>query len=117
MHHVSDSATWCYSNAVLRVLASIFEMAVWSVHAGGIQGVASTRKGCTVTQDTDRSQRLQDEGRWEQFKGKAREEWGDLTDQELEQARGNWEQFVGTVKEKTGETGEAIERKYKEWTS
>ena len=70
------------------------------------------------TRDTiDRSDELQVEGNFEQFKGKAREEWGELTDQELEQARGNWEQFVGTVKEKTGETAETIERKYNEWMS
>lgn len=65
----------------------------------------------------DRSSELQIEGNFEQFKGKAREEWGELTDQELEQARGNWEQFVGTVKEKTGEAAETIERKYNEWMS
>ena len=70
-----------------------------------------------MTQQTDTSQRLQNEGKWQQFKGKAREEWGELTDQELEEARGNWDQFVGTVKEKTGETAENIERKYEEWTS
>jgi uncharacterized protein YjbJ (UPF0337 family) len=68
-------------------------------------------------QYTDTSQRLQDEGKWEQFKGRARAEWSELTDQELEQARGNWEQFVGTVKEKTGQTADAIERKFNEWTS
>lgn len=67
--------------------------------------------------DYDRNDRLQDEGQWDKFKGKAREEWGELTDQEMEQARGNWEQFVGTVKEKTGQTADAIERKYNEWTS
>ncbi len=66
---------------------------------------------------TDMSQRLQDEGAWQKFKGKVREQWGDLTDQEVDQARGNWDQFVGTVKEKSGETSEAIERKFDEWSS
>ena len=65
----------------------------------------------------DMGQHLQNEGNWQQFKGKAREAWGDLTDDELDQARGNWDQFVGTVKEKTGETMDAIEAKFKEWTS
>ena len=65
----------------------------------------------------DTSTRLQADGEWQQFKGHAREEWGELTDQELDQARGNWDQFVGAVKEKTGETAETIERKYNEWTS
>lgn len=66
---------------------------------------------------TDMSQRLQDEGAWQKVKGKVREEWGDLTDQEVDEARGNWDQFVGAVKQKTGETAEAIERKFDEWTS
>ncbi len=66
--------------------------------------------------DSDRSTKLQAEGVWDRFKGHARETWGDLTDDELEQAKGNWEQFVGTVKEKTGEAAEAIERKFDEWT-
>lgn len=65
----------------------------------------------------DWNERLQDEGTWDRVKGNIRTEWGDLTDQETQQARGNWEQFVGTVKEKTGETAETIERKFKEWTS
>lgn len=65
----------------------------------------------------DMSARLQNDGTWQKARGKAREEWGELTDQELEEARGNWDQFVGAVKEKTGETAENIERKFEEWTS
>ncbi len=68
-------------------------------------------------QRTDYSERLRAEGAWDRFKGKAREAWGDLTDQEMEQARGNWEQFVGFVKQKTGESVESVERKVEEWTS
>ena len=70
-----------------------------------------------MEEDRDWNDRIQDEGTWEKERGNIREEWGDLTDQETEQARGNWEQFVGTVKEKTGESADAIERKFKEWTS
>jgi uncharacterized protein YjbJ (UPF0337 family) len=65
----------------------------------------------------DWEDRLQDEGAWQRVKGKIRETWGDLTDDEMEQARGNFEQFTGTVKEKTGETAEDIQRKFQEWTS
>ena len=67
--------------------------------------------------DHDMSARLQNDGAWQKARGKAREQWGELTDQELDEARGNWDQFVGTVKDKTGETAENIERKFKEWTS
>ncbi|HEX6145137.1 MAG TPA: CsbD family protein [Acidimicrobiia bacterium] len=65
----------------------------------------------------DWEDRLQDEGTWDRIKGKIRETWGDLTDDDMDQARGNFEQFAGRVKEKTGESAEAIERKFREWTS
>ena len=64
---------------------------------------------------TDWEDRLQDEGTWQRVKGKMREEWGHLTDDEMEQLRGNFEQFSGRVKEVTGETAEEIQRKLKEW--
>lgn len=67
-------------------------------------------------QARDWEDRLQDEGTWERIKGKAREVWGDLTDDELEQARGNFEQFSGRVKEKTGESAEEIQRRFRDWT-
>lgn len=54
------------------------------------------------------------EGKWEQMKGKIREQWGDLTDSEADQARGNREQFFGKVQEKYGETRESVERKFDE---
>lgn len=48
------------------------------------------------------------EGRWDQVKGRARQIWGDLTDDDLDVARGNLEELVGKIKERTGETTEAI---------
>jgi uncharacterized protein YjbJ (UPF0337 family) len=60
---------------------------------------------------------LQAEGTWDKVKGKIREEWGDLTDDEVAQARGNMEQFVGTVKQKTGETADAIREKVRSWAA
>ena len=58
--------------------------------------------------------RMKLEGNWKQAKGRVREAWGDLTDDELDQAQGNWEQLVGKIQAKTGQTVEAIERKLKE---
>ncbi|HEX6263378.1 MAG TPA: CsbD family protein [Actinomycetota bacterium] len=51
------------------------------------------------------------EGRWDQVKGKVKETWGDITDDELDQTEGKWEQLVGKIKAKTGESQEEIERK------
>ncbi len=58
-------------------------------------------------------EKLQNEGTWQNLKGKLREEWAELTDDELEEARANWDQFVGTVKEKTGAAAETVETKVK----
>lgn len=48
-------------------------------------------------------------GNWNQVKGKITEKWGDVSDQELEQAQGNMQQVIGMIQEKTGETKQTIE--------
>ncbi|HEY8489648.1 MAG TPA: CsbD family protein [Dehalococcoidia bacterium] len=53
------------------------------------------------------------EGRWNQVKGKIREAWGNLTDDELEQTKGNRDQLIGKIQEKTGESREKIEERLK----
>jgi uncharacterized protein YjbJ (UPF0337 family) len=65
----------------------------------------------------DWNDRLADEGRWQQVHGRIRETWGDVTDDDLDNARGNWDRLVGTIKERTGEAADAIERKLREWFS
>jgi len=49
------------------------------------------------------------QGSWNQVKGKIRDRWGELTDDELQSAKGNLEQLVGLIQRKTGETRSAIE--------
>lgn len=53
--------------------------------------------------------RLKWEGRWDQLKGKAKQMWGDLTDDDMDVAEGNYDELVGRIKERTGETREEIE--------
>ena len=48
------------------------------------------------------------EGRWDQLKGKARQAWGNLTDDDLDVAEGNYEELIGRIKERTGESAEEI---------
>lgn len=57
---------------------------------------------------------LKAEGKWDKARGRIKEAWGDLTDDELDQTEGRWEQLVGTIKEKTGETTDAVEKKLKD---
>lgn len=49
------------------------------------------------------------EGSWSQVKGKVRERWGQVTENELDEARGNVEQLVGLIQEKTGEARGEVE--------
>jgi uncharacterized protein YjbJ (UPF0337 family) len=49
------------------------------------------------------------EGKWDQVRGRVKEAWGALTDDDLDRTEGKRDRLVGTIKEKTGETVEAIE--------
>jgi uncharacterized protein YjbJ (UPF0337 family) len=48
------------------------------------------------------------EGHWSEIKGKLRERWGALLDDDLQVAQGNIEQLVGAIQRRTGESREAI---------
>jgi uncharacterized protein YjbJ (UPF0337 family) len=50
------------------------------------------------------------EGSWKQLKGKAKEQWGRLTDDELDQAAGQREQLIGRVQERYGYARDRAER-------
>jgi AraC-like DNA-binding protein/uncharacterized protein YjbJ (UPF0337 family) len=50
------------------------------------------------------------EGSWKQLKAKAKEQWGRLTDDELDQAAGRREQLVGKVQERYGYARDRAER-------
>lgn len=55
------------------------------------------------------------EGKWKQIKGKARETWGNITDDELEQAKGDAQQLAGLIQERYGKTREAAEKEVKDF--
>jgi uncharacterized protein YjbJ (UPF0337 family) len=54
------------------------------------------------------------EGRWDQLKGRARQLWGDLTNDDLDVAEGNYEEMIGRIKERTGESAEEIRQRLEE---
>src|SRR5712664_75824 len=49
-------------------------------------------------------------GHSNQLKGKIKESWGQLTDDELEEVEGKFDQLVGLIQQKTGEGRQHIER-------
>lgn len=48
-------------------------------------------------------------GSWKQVKGKVKQRWGQLTDDELQEVEGNYEQLIGLIQQKTGEARQHIE--------
>lgn len=55
------------------------------------------------------------QGDWKQLKGKAREKWGKVTDDEWDEIHGNFEQFVGKLQEKYGYARDEAERQANDW--
>src|SRR5258708_17323002 len=47
---------------------------------------------------------------WNQVKGKVKEKWGQLTDDDLSIGGGSIDQIIGKIQKRTGEGREAIER-------
>ena len=54
-------------------------------------------------------------GQWKQIKGRIKEQWGRLTDDEIAQLEGHSEQLVGRLQEKYGLQREEAERQAKEF--
>lgn len=50
------------------------------------------------------------EGNWRQMKGKVKERWGKLTDDELDQIEGNYEVLCGKIQKAYGLSREEVER-------
>lgn len=50
------------------------------------------------------------EGQWTKIKGKVREKWGKLTDDDLDQIAGKKDQLVGRIQERYGEQRDKIEK-------
>lgn len=56
------------------------------------------------------------EGKWKQFKGSAKENWGKLTDDDLDQAEGKRDKLIGKIQEKYGVAKEEAEKQVDAWS-
>jgi uncharacterized protein YjbJ (UPF0337 family) len=57
---------------------------------------------------------LEIKGDWNITKGKLKQKWAKLTDNDLDYAEGQYNEMLGRVQKRTGETREAIEKAIKE---
>jgi uncharacterized protein YjbJ (UPF0337 family) len=55
------------------------------------------------------------EGKWKQFRGSAKQQWGKLTDDDLEQIAGTRDKLVGKLQERYGIAKEEAQKKADEW--
>ena len=55
------------------------------------------------------------EGKWEQFKGKTREKWAKLTDDDLESIAGKKDRLFGKIQERYGHKREQVEADFDSW--
>ncbi|WP_300004325.1 CsbD family protein [uncultured Cedecea sp.] len=54
-------------------------------------------------------------GNWKQFKGKVKEQWGKLTEDDLNVVEGKRDQLAGRIQERYGYTKEQVEKEMKDW--
>jgi uncharacterized protein YjbJ (UPF0337 family) len=54
--------------------------------------------------------KLEIKGNWNITKGKLKQKWAQLTDDDLQYAEGSQDELLGRIQKRTGETREAIEK-------
>jgi uncharacterized protein YjbJ (UPF0337 family) len=59
--------------------------------------------------------RDQIQGNWKQLKGKAQQQWGKLTNDDLDRVEGQQTELAGIIQERYGKTREEAEREVDEW--
>lgn len=57
------------------------------------------------------------EGNWKEFKGKAKQHWADLTDDDVESAEGKRDELVGKIQQKYGKAKDEAEKMVDEWVA
>jgi len=57
----------------------------------------------------------QAKGNWKEFKGKVKEQWGELTNDDVDVIEGRRDQLLGTLQKAYGVSKEEAERQIKEF--
>jgi uncharacterized protein YjbJ (UPF0337 family) len=70
--------------------------------------ITNETKGVTMNRDRF-------EGNWKQLRGKVKEQWGKLTDDQLDMIEGKRDQLSGKIQEAYGISRDEAERQLDEW--
>jgi uncharacterized protein YjbJ (UPF0337 family) len=55
------------------------------------------------------------QGKWKQLKGKIKEQWGELTDDEIDMVDGRFDRLIGTLQERYGMSKDEASRQADNW--
>ena len=55
------------------------------------------------------------EGNWKQLRGKVKEQWGQLTDDDLDVIDGRMDKLLGKIQERYGVARDDAERQIRDW--
>jgi uncharacterized protein YjbJ (UPF0337 family) len=61
--------------------------------------------------------KLEIKGDWNITKGKLKQKWAQLTDNDLEYAGGVQDELIGRIQKRTGQTRESVEKALKEFSA
>ena len=56
-------------------------------------------------------------GQWNELKGRVKERWGELTNDELDRIEGRRDQLVGAIQQQYGRSRDEVEREVERWES
>ncbi len=54
-------------------------------------------------------------GKWKQMKGRAKQQWGKLTDDDLDRIEGSRDELAGLIQERYGKSREEAEKEVDAW--
>src|SRR6516164_11592155 len=92
------------------------------LHRHAFSDVGTKARGCRFPRTPENSSERKDEmnwdtmaGNWKQMKGKAKQKWAKLTDDDLTYIDGKREQLLGRIQERYGIQKDIAERELKDW--
>ena len=97
----------------IAMLAAFAAVAVASVPL--VAGAQTTAQTTTTTQNDAQTMWEKVKGSWNQTKGAVKEQWGELTDDDLLAIEGRRDQLVGKIQTRYGISREAAEAQVGAW--